>query len=325
MNTSTEYSADILERMQFLFIIGSPRSGTTWIQNMLASHEQVATTVELTLFNNYVAPWIKSWQREATNIEQGKWDQGLPYLWDEAEFTDYLREFLGKTYAKVEAKNPGATHILDKFPLYAVYTELIRQFLPEARFIHVIRDGRDVVVSILAARKNVGFGASNLVDAMATWKEMVTSAREARHYADSYLELRYEDTLANPVDTLKRVYAFCGLDASEAWIEEVTANHTFDKMKARRQTADAASKAAEGHYWRGKAGNWRDELSKLERYQVERGIGRELRELGYTQPGWWADNSLERVTIPLLYVASRILLRLKNAWYVLLGRKRVKK
>ena len=50
----------MLESKDFLFIIGSPRSGTTMLQILLASHPQVASTVEQTVFNNYVAQWLET-------------------------------------------------------------------------------------------------------------------------------------------------------------------------------------------------------------------------------------------------------------------------
>ncbi len=313
----TSATPDILENKQFLFIVGSPRSGTTWIQTLLAAHPQVATTVELTLFERYVGTWVTAWEREAGNINQGKWHQGLPFLWEEEEFEDYLREFVARTYAKIAAKNPGASHVLDKYPAYALHTATIRHFIPHARFIHVLRDGRDVVVSMLAARRNVGFGATNITSAANEWLRMVEGAREASQYAGSYLEVRYEDVLDNPQVALKTLYEFCDLDASETMIAGIASDHDFAKMKARRQTADPDTKAAEGHYWRGKSGNWQAELSSLEQFQLERLIGVKLRELGYAAPGWWAESAAGKITTPILYFSWRVIARLRNAWRVL--------
>src|SRR5260370_6078563 len=111
--------AMIIDEKQFLFILGSPRSGTTWLQVMLAEHPLVCTTVELTLFTRYTAPLIKAWQTECIPIKEGRWHQGLPFLWSEEEFYHFLRLFLEKVYERVLKKKPQATHILDKHPEYA--------------------------------------------------------------------------------------------------------------------------------------------------------------------------------------------------------------
>ena len=49
---------------QFVFIIGAPRSGTTWLQTMLAAHPSVCTSVELTLFDKYITSWIEIWDKK---------------------------------------------------------------------------------------------------------------------------------------------------------------------------------------------------------------------------------------------------------------------
>src|SRR5215471_21624711 len=103
----------MLSGKQLIYIIGSPRSGTTWLQAMIGAHPSVCTTVELTLFSKYTAPWIASWNEESANIKAGRWHQGIPFLWSEDEFYSFLTEFLDRVYAKVLAGKPEATHILD--------------------------------------------------------------------------------------------------------------------------------------------------------------------------------------------------------------------
>jgi hypothetical protein len=119
----------VLEK-EFLFIIGSPRSGTTWLQLMLGAHPQVCATTELRLYNKYIAPWLEAWQGEALLSEEGKHYLGLPVLWTEGEFRDFLRSFLERVYAKVLATKPQATHVLDKHPHYSAFVEDIHFFIP---------------------------------------------------------------------------------------------------------------------------------------------------------------------------------------------------
>ncbi|RYD60973.1 MAG: hypothetical protein EOP84_36300, partial [Verrucomicrobiaceae bacterium] len=68
----------MLSTKNFLYIIGSPRSGTTMLQILLSQHPQVASTVEQTLFQLYVSPWLEAWKTEVYNLEEQGWKLGLP-------------------------------------------------------------------------------------------------------------------------------------------------------------------------------------------------------------------------------------------------------
>ena len=289
---------------QYLFIIGSPKSGTTWLQIMIGAHPLVCTTVELTLYSRYTAPWIKAWKGEADSIKRGRWNQGLPFLWTEDEFYDFLREFIGKVYERVVATNPQATHILDKHPGYSMYVEDINKILPNARFIHIIRDGRDVAGSMVAARKKIGYGTGTISESSAAWQEHIWAARKARQYHGRYLEVRYEDLLTTGVDTLKTVFDFCGLSISIEDIAAIVDAHQFEKMKAKRQSADQRVKTNAASYRKGKAGSWQEDMDPMQRYLFDEIAGDLLHELGYANDDWWAESRIQRFTLPLLAATS---------------------
>lgn len=289
----------MLSDKQYLFIIGSPRSGTTWLQIMLGSHPLVCTTVELTLYSKYTAPWIKAWKHEAYHIKQGHWHQGLPVLWAEEEFYCFLREFLDRVYERVLATKPQATHILDKHPGYSSYVKDINTLLPDARFIHIIRDGRDVAISMIAARKDIGFGPDGISDAASSWKTEVVAAQQARQFENRYFEVRYEDLLTTGVNTMKSIFDFCGLPLSMAEVTAIVEQHSFEKMKASRMSAVKGIKTSEAHYRKGVAGSWRKEFGRLDKYLFDQIAGDLLCRLGYAKNGWWAESRLERMILPL--------------------------
>ncbi len=251
---------------EFIFIIGAPKSGTTWLQAMIAAHPLVCTTIELTLFDRYTAPWINTWKRQAANIKQGRWYLGLPFLWSEQEFFDFLREFLGKVYEKVVETNPRATHVLDKHPGYSMYVEDMNKLLPNARFIHIIRDGRDVAISMMAARRQIGYGTANLPDSAAAWKKYVLSAQKARQYPERFLEVSYEDLSSAGAETLAVVFDFCDLPTSAGDAAAIVEAHQFERMKAKRQHPDKRAKTHKAFYRKGKVGSWREELGPIQRY-----------------------------------------------------------
>lgn len=309
----------------YVFILGAPRSGTTWLQAMLGAHPRVGTTVELTLYSRYTASWIESWTKEARNIEDGRWHQGLPFVWSESDFYGFLRDFVEGVYQRVLDKHPQATHVVDKHPAYSMYVEDIERIVPQARFIHVIRDGRDVAVSMVAARKRSGFGAGTIQDAALAWKKHVLAARRASQYQGRYMEVRYEDLLADGVSTLRTVFDFCDLPADADDVAAIVDEHQFERMKARRQLADERAQATVGHYRKGVVGSWRESLSPLQRRMFHRLVGDLLCELGYAQEDWWATNASQKAVLPIwstLYaVGLTVRRRVARAAIELLGQR----
>lgn len=305
----------------FLFIIGSPRSGTTWLQLMLGAHPDVCATTELRLYNKYTAPWLEAWKGEALLTEEGRHYLGLPVLWTEAEFHDFLRGFLERVYTKVLATKPQATHVLDKHPDYSAFVQDIHLFLPQARFIHLIRDGRDVAVSLSAASRTMGwFARAPLHEYGTFWKREVLAARRASAFAGGYLEVRYEELSASPVPVLKSVFEFCGLPAGDDLVASIVEQNNIENLKRSRSTPAPGVKVPVGHFRQGKVGSWHSEFTGLQRYLFDRAAGDLLRELGYARKRWWAETSLQRLWLPVAARTRKFYRRAAQAGAVLLGR-----
>ena len=310
-------------RKEFLFIVGSPRSGTTWLQLMLGSHPSVCATAELTLYDKYLAPWLDAWKAEVRMTEEGKCYLGMPVLWDEAEFHSFLSGFLQTAYSKMLSTKPEASHILDKHPGYSQFVGTIQHFIPQARFIHLIRDGRDVAASLFAASRQLRwFARRPLYDYAQVWKRQVLAARKAGAFKNHYLEVRYEDLSASPTATLKTVFDFCGLDADDDLIETIVKEHVFENVKRSRSTPAAGVKVPEGHYRQGKVGTWRESFSAAHRYLFDRIAGDLLQELGYARNSWWANHPLQKIWVPFAAAGLKtcqFCQRLGPAGAVLLG------
>jgi Sulfotransferase family len=313
----------MIESKQFIFIIGSPRSGTTMLQILLANHPQVASTVEQTLFQHYIGPWLDTWAMEVQNLEERGWKLGLPILWKEVELIEFLREFLDRAYGKILAIKPNATHILDKHPGYSLHVKTIKRFLPRARFIHMIRDGRDVASSMVAVHGKMGFSPAQLTMAAAKWKRFVLAARDAADFGADYLEIRYEDFLEGKPDAYARTLEFCGLPSDPAWIAETLAANSFEKMKQRGASPDPSVPLSSKRYHRGIAGGWRTDFSGWDRFEFDRIAGDLLRDLGYADAHWWAESATQRVAQPLrrAWVKRRLHLRraIWNAYATVIG------
>jgi hypothetical protein len=296
---------DLLAEKKFIFIIGSPRSGTTWLQTMIGSHPYVSTTVELTLFSAYTSPLIQSWDRESFNLKTKPWVQGLPFIWTEEDFIEFLRDFLQKAYVKVLNKNQQATHILDKHPGYAKHVLDIYKLIPSARVIHIIRDGRDVVTSMIAAKRSVGFGTDKIENCAKIWVQSILSSRKAIDMKSQFLEIRYEHLLENGYDVLNSVFQFCGLEITNDHVKEIYDQHNFDLMKSERISPDKDVLASVGVYRKGKNGSWKEDLTPLQIYIFKKIAGNMMQNLGYNVNDYPRLNLFSAIYVPFMYYMKR--------------------
>jgi hypothetical protein len=300
---------------QFLLVVGSPRSGTTWLTRMLGLHPDVASVPhELTVLSRYLGTWVEGYEAEAEKHEQGRWHLGLPMIMDRKEFHDLLVELLHRIYARVLERNPTATHILDKHPRYTHYMPIIDGLLPQCRYVHIIRDGREVAVSMISANKRIGFGAGSIRGAAKDWYMGVTRAMEhgQRIGPGRYLEVRYEKLMQDPEPEFARILEFAGLETTADRVKEITSAFNVEEMQV--SSGDRSLNAIR-HI---PGGIWKNKLSLTERYLFEKYVGDLLRQLGYTdKEDWWALNDRDRMkmrTFEVRYKIHASLRSLKEIW-----------
>jgi hypothetical protein len=286
---------------QFVFIIGAARSGTTWLQAMLATHPLVCTFGELQLYEFYTAPWVKAWKRQE---EVGRFN-GLPTIWNEDQLYEFLREFLVRVYDRVVQTKPGASIILDKHPGSSLHVEHINRLIPNAKFINVIRDGRDVAVSLRAASQGWGRPwAPAVVESSALlWRSSVMGARHAQQYGNRYLEVRYEDLLRIGAPILKSVFEFLHVPIDSEDVTTIFNEHCFERMKEEKKGTNQFI-LPDGFFRKGQAGDWRNTLKPMERYVFHEIAGDLLCELGYANSSWWADQAYQRLILPPIAMLS---------------------
>jgi hypothetical protein len=179
----------------------------------------------------------------------------------------------------------------DKTPVYVKRMRIIGRELGEARFIHLVRDGRDVALS----RRRRGMGAGKpIADTAERWRNRIEGARlQARRLRGRYLELRYEDLVGDPEPALRSA---CELIEIE--FDSVMLAH--QAQAADRLAELAGGLAAEGGRparsgeerlashalvksppTTERVGAWRTEMSPADRAEFERVAGELLAELGY--------------------------------------------
>lgn len=278
-----------------LYVIGAPRSGTTWLQHLMGAHPRVATPQETELFVDYVAAMEKAWSARVMSDDawQRNRHRGLPAVLTKERLQELLTDFVTGVYDEVLALKPSADIVLEKVPRYSLYGPLIQRYVPDATFVHIIRDARDVVASLLRARRGWGqeWAPSLAEEAAITWRDHVRSARAVQDLTDRYVEIRYEDLgSANGPAELHRVMTACGLECT---LDECERIHSESRSALVwggevRERLGRAPEEPEGFIGPARPGAWERELRWHDRWAVDHVAGDLLIELGYATSGAWA-------------------------------------
>jgi Sulfotransferase family len=182
------------------------------------------------------------------------------------------------------------TLIAIKEPSGSQSADLIMAALPRARLLFLLRDGRDVVDSELAANLHGGWAIEEFPGARAVsprdrlnfvtnsaykwlWRTEVVQHAFADHNGPKYL-VRYEDLLRDPHCELTSLFDWLGLDVADHELNEWIRSKSFDELPAESRGPDKFFRA-------GAPGLWRTNLTAGEIAVVDAIIGRKLQELGY--------------------------------------------
>ena len=191
-----------------VFIVGMPRSGTTLVEQILASHPEVHGAGELIRVPNLA--------RRLGAAPGGGPGAGAAGP-GKAELEAAARDYLGY----LEARNRTALRVTDKLPENWHHLGFIASILPGARIVHVRRDPMDVCVSNFVVRFGQGHGWSFGFDSLAA--EYRAYERLMAHWRAvlpaPMHEISYERLIEALEEESRRLVAFCGLDWDERCLE----------------------------------------------------------------------------------------------------------
>ncbi|MEX0832266.1 MAG: sulfotransferase [Actinomycetota bacterium] len=205
-----------------VFIVGSGRSGTTMLRLMLDAHPLVAVPHE----TFFVPKWIEAWPRltragrldvEAALAIARRDDHLEDMPVDPAEARQRLEALENPTpaqaldavfriYMEAERKETWG----DKTPRNVTHIRRIARVFPRAKFVHLIRDGRDVWLSY----KEVDIGPGDLRTASYQWRDRVIQGRKQGGPLgpSRYYEMWYERLVTDPESELQKMCRFLGID-----------------------------------------------------------------------------------------------------------------
>lgn len=249
-----------------IFVIGSPRSGTTLLRLMLDSHSRVSCGEETHFLRQMETMVGRHWPLLAA--------YGFEREWWLARIRGFYADFANAVLAR-----SGKVRWAEKDPTYTLHLEFLEALFPTAQYVHLVRDGHDVVASF---RDRWGYRSAARA-ARGEWRRYVLAARALRDRVprERYLELRYEDLVAETETTLRRLFEYLDEPFEEAVLEPDPAAHSGTERYRRFTAARRAAGGEATTVYRSRIGAGRTSLDPLLRLLLERGSGDLLRDLGY--------------------------------------------
>lgn len=326
------------EDIPMFFIVAPPKSGTTWLRLMLDQHPEILCRGEGRFFgrddrnetfeqvktnlrghklrpgslHNVLAEneYLRLWVERTWWSKDGDAEEHIANLTREA-----VRYFLTQKLSETNKKIVG-----DKTPLpNAKIVGEIGNIFPQARILHIIRDGRDQAIShthhrwnrvrpveeggklmpeevdkrdryredpekFLAAGESI-FTEERIASAAKGWRSNVGHSRSDGRalFGDHYAEVRYEDLLERPEKEMARLFRFLGASDDENLVRRSVEKHSFER-KTGRKPGDENSSA---FLRKGVAGDWRNVFNERDRQIFKEYAGDLLVQLGYEKDKNW--------------------------------------
>lgn len=322
-----------VENVPVFFVVGMAKSGTTWLMKTLDAHPEVLCKGEGRFFG-------EEYRREA--LAQIDTKQLPSSLYNALLSSEYLRLWLERSvwtrdgdadrhmidltrlatnyFLTQQLAKSGKKIVGDKTPLLGTkFVEEIGTIYPEAKVIHIIRDGRDQAVSFMhqqgnrarrgslhrmtpeemakseTYRKNPQeipeagagmFSEKTLRQSARTWALRVGQAAEDGPglFGDGYTEVRYEHLLERPHEEAARLFEFLGVDAGERIVERAVSSASFEKLA---QGRERGQEDVTSFYRKGVAGDWKNLFTERDKQIYKEEAGELLIRLGYERDQDW--------------------------------------
>jgi hypothetical protein len=271
-----------------LFIVGNDRSGTTMLRLILDRGPDLAIPPESMFLTDYADVFDAGGPAadEAQALMDSVWHHPKVRLWDLAgpppavppglSGPDAYRFIVEAPFSAYAAKH-GKPRWADKTPHYVHHIDQLIAVWPRARFVVLVRDGRDVALSL----RRMPFGPNNAWAASQWWARGIRAGmRAAQGHPDAVLTVRYEDVAREPEREVPRICAFLGI----AYDEDMLALEHADRSRIVADQASWFPTIFDGINTTAVA-RWQREMRPRDQRIFAALAGDELRALGYDVAG----------------------------------------
>ena len=270
------------------FIIGSGRSGNTLLRSILSGNSDISIPPEsyripfaikkFHIFNN------RDWEDIVSQVLKEFEDCKEFYTW-EIDITDAQKRLENIADSKrtlsnifdelfctyTEKHSPGSKIWGDKTPMNTLYLDWIGTVFPRSKFIHIIRDGRDVASSYLKMERY-----DTILEAANRWINSIESAQSfGSKIKENYIEIRYEELVTKPEEVIKDTCDFLDIDYDSKMLDhtkQVKKLGDTDKEHHSNLSKPISSDSV---------GKWRNNLSESDQESITKLLHKHLQRLGY--------------------------------------------
>ena len=219
-------------KTQLAFLVGCPRSGTTLLQSLLASHPKVFSLQETKFFENIIPTYEK--KRLFFGLASRYAKRRIQNFFDDIDAPEYGNRFPSiisssgrythvffDVMSEITQKN-GKSIFLEKTPNHINFISYIERYLPSAKVVHIIRNGEDVVASFYELVKKYpdtwGYGDRGLSYCIQKWISAVEKSEQCLKKTN-HAFVNYEKLLDNPEAELRRICRFLEVSFSAEMLE----------------------------------------------------------------------------------------------------------
>lgn len=276
-----------MDRPVFPFFVGSGRSGTTLFGIIFDAHPDLAVAHEahfvadlavrrpqlLSAFDadSYLAGLEANSNFQRLEVPSAAVRSAVSGV---TTYSDAVRA----TFS-VLAGQRGKRLYGDKTPGYLVHIPMLARLFAEARFVHIVRDGRDVA---LAYVERPEWGPTTIGAAAWNWRSRLTRARRAGRALGPgrYVEVRYEALVSDPEPTVREVCAFLGISFHPEMLDHTGRGRELSRRAGTPEAFTSLSRPITPGLR-----DWRSQMSPAEVGLFEAVAGDLLTELGYEVTG----------------------------------------
>lgn len=214
-----------------IFLVGCPRSATTLLQSLLAAHPSIASFPESHFFTHLQAswPWGEVFGIISPRLKE-KFQQFLLQIDQEQMQQRWPKSFRARDYAlnfieilDIVTVNQGKSLWLEKSPEHLNHVDYIEKLGVGAKFIHMIRNGPDVVASLYEATRKYSEaawgGAWSLDDCIERWTHAVKLSEDHLHKSN-HIVIKYEQLVEDPRLVLNELCEFLEIPFDSMMIQE---------------------------------------------------------------------------------------------------------